>query len=578
MTGPVLHRAAAFLERKSAAADAGFRCTLATMTPVARNGEWEVLDCSAEGCDLSRGDLSLIIGHDQSALAVGIVSGIRAQGGKVVGEARFSSSPEAQQLRADVEAGIHRYLSVGYHQLDKGVANSEGHVVYRWQPVEVSIVSVPADPNAGFFRSLPQGAVTRTDPMTTTTTAPAQGEDTRTPAEQITELCARHGQEALGRALITRGATVAQAKDEILETLGRNDRATGGHFSTRQMTPSAETEKDLIINTLASRMGVRGTGPTIRSVSCVGLAVRSLQMSGARVQDSWSPTTILERAFHTTSDFPALINGAANRVLIHAYEQAPVALKAFARRVDMPDFRARQTVRLGGAPSLEKVNEHGEFHYGTVVEGSSTWKLATYGRIIALTRQAMVNDDLSGFSELLTKFGQSAARREAEELTNMLVTPPDIDGKPLFSADRNTQIANGLSIDGLGAATLALRLQKDLDGALIGQEPAALIVPATLEMKALQLVATFNATQASDVQPFRLKVVVEPRLQSNAWYLVASNQSALEYGYLDGNEGVSIIQREGFEVDGLEIKARLDFGCGWASPVGWVKSTNTGAP
>ena len=50
--------------------------------------------------------------------------------------------------------------------------------------------------------------------MNTTTTTPA-GEDTRTPAEQITELCARHGQEALGRTLITRGATIAQAKDRM---------------------------------------------------------------------------------------------------------------------------------------------------------------------------------------------------------------------------------------------------------------------------------------------------------------------------------------------------------------------------
>lgn len=45
----------------------------------------------------------------------------------------------------------------------------------------------------------------------------------------------------------------------------------------------------------------------------------------------------------------------------------------------------------------------------------------------------------------------------------------------------------------------------------------------------------------------------------------------MEYGYLDGSEGVQVTQREGFEVDGREIKARLDFG--WVAPAGWVKST-----
>lgn len=124
-------------------------------------------------------------------------------------------------------------------------------------------------------------------------------------------------------------------------------------------------------------------------------------------------------------------------------------------------------------------------------------------------------------------------------------------------------------------------MQELLDVAvgLLSQEPASLVVPAALEMVARQLVATFTAVQAGDVQPFTLSVVVEPRLDAvsaKTWYLVAARQSALEYGYLDGAEGVQIIQREGFEVDGLEIKARLDFGCGWGSPVGWVKSNGDG--
>ena len=59
---------------------------------------------------------------------------------------------------------------------------------------------------------------------------------------------------------------------------------------------------------------------------------------------------------------------------------------------------------------------------------------------------------------------------------------------------------------------------------------------------------------------------------TSAWYLTAGNQTALEYGYLDGERSVQITQRESFKVDGLEVKARLDFGCGWVVPVGWVKS------
>lgn len=79
------------------------------------------------------------------------------------------------------------------------------------------------------------------------------------------------------------------------------------------------------------------------------------------------------------------------------------------------------------------------------------------------------------------------------------------------------------------------------------------------------------------MQPYSLKVIVEPRLDAVSkvqWYLAANNQTAFEHGYLDGAEGVHTT-REGFTTDGLEVKARLDFGCGWVAPYGWVKGLGT---
>lgn len=132
-----------------------------------------------------------------------------------------------------------------------------------------------------------------------------------------------------------------------------------------------------------------------------------------------------------------------------------------------------------------------------------------------------------------------------------------------------------LGFDALSNAVKALRLQKDVGGGLVAAEPGALLVPAALETMARQLASEFSAATAQDVQPYRLNVHVEPRLDAidaTAWYLVASNQTSLEYGYLDGAQGVQIDQRDGFDVDGVEFRARLDFGCGWVSALGWVKS------
>jgi hypothetical protein len=68
-----------------------------------------------------------------------------------------------------------------------------------------------------------------------------------------------------------------------------------------------------------------------------------------------------------------------------------------------------------------------------------------------------------------------------------------------------------------------------------------------------------------------LSPISEPRLDAaseTAWYLAASpNQiDTIEYAYLEGQQGAYIETRNGFDVDGVEIKCRLDFG---AKAIDW---------
>ena len=539
-------------------------CTIATTTPVMRSGTAEILDCSPAGVDLSRSPLPLITGHDATRLAIGLVENLTATGEKVTGQIRFATSPEAQQIRADVVAGIHRSLSVGYaHQ---AATQTPAGIVYRWQPHEVSIVSVPADSNAGFFRSNPESK-----PMTATTTP--------TPASEITELCTRHKMPELATTLNRDGATLEQANRSVLNELARRDLASGGHLNVTPQRNHGGNDRQMVIETLVARLGGKPQGDIIRSTDCTGLAIRALELSGQSVNHRDGRDAILTRSMGT-SDFPQLLGNAAGRVLLQSFEENPAVLKQVARLNNLANFKPRTVIRLpGGAPSLEKVNESGEFTYGGINEAVNGWSLATYGRIVSLSRQALVNDDLSAFSGMLTEFGRAAARRESDELVAMLIGAPQVDSANLFSTIRNSLITGGSSVisnDAIALAVKALRLQKEAGGSFINQEPKFLVVPAALEANARQMVANITPATTAGVQPYGLTVIVEPRLDassSTAWFLVAGNQSALEYGYLDGAQGPQTFQEEGFEVDGLSIKCRLDFGTGWVAPIGWVKST-----
>ena len=115
-----------------------------------------------------------------------------------------------------------------------------------------------------------------------------------------------------------------------------------------------------------------------------------------------------------------------------------------------------------------------------------------------------------------------------------------------------------------------MRLQKGLDGKTpIDARPKFLIVPASLETGAEQMLKEIYAATVDSANPFSnsLELIVDPRLDSlseTAWYLFSdpSLLPVLEYAYLESEEGPQFATREGWEVDGIEFKVRLDLGAG----------------
>jgi hypothetical protein len=280
---------------------------------------------------------------------------------------------------------------------------------------------------------------------------------------------------------------------------------------------------------------------------------------------------------HSTSDFPNLLGDTVGRYLLAMYNAAPAVLKNVSRKRSAPDFRTIRPVRLGGFTMLEEVLEGGEITQGTINEQAESYVVKTFARIFAITRKAIVNDDLSAFNSLPLAAAQAATELEARTLTTLLtansgVGPTMSDSVALLNSAHGNLAASGAAISDttLGAARLAMRSQKGLDStSLIDVSPAFLIVPAALETVGQKYLATLQPAQASNVNPFSnaLQLLVEPRLDAvsaTRWYVAADPGLApvLEYAHLAGAEGPQVETRLGWEVDGLEIKVRLDFGAG----------------
>ena len=246
-----------------------------------------------------------------------------------------------------------------------------------------------------------------------------------------------------------------------------------------------------------------------------------LEAEGVRVR-GLSRDEIATRALHTTSDFPAILAAVTNKTLRDAYEAAPRTFPPLARRATAADFKDMHRLQLGEAPQLEKVNESGEFKRGSLGEGKESYRVETWGKVIGITRQVIINDDLDAFTRIPALFGTAAATLESDVVWGIVTSNPNMaDGVTLFHANHKNLAGTGTALDvaNLGKARAQMAKQTGLDGkTVLNIRPAFLVVPSSLELTAEQLIAqNLVPAKSTDVVPQSIRslsVIAEPRLAS----------------------------------------------------------------
>ena len=343
-----------------------------------------------------------------------------------------------------------------------------------------------------------------------------------------------------------------------------------------------------MVDGLASRL-VPGREPTIgrefANMRLDDLAMVSLRESGARgISFPKNRAAAVQMAMtapgvHTTSDFSGILAGAAQTAVSEGYRVAQPEIVGASRMLSAPDFRERTMYRLSSGPELTEVPEAGEIESGTFAEeGEPAPNVKVYARLLHLSFQAIVNDDVSAFAEVPRKMVEGAASTVRSVLVGILEANSGAgvtmrDGNPLFHADHDNLAgtASALSLDSLTGAIAAMRRQRGAQNEVLAIRPRFLMVPPELEGTARGLAAQINPTTVSDVNPWAevIEVIVEPGLSdAQRWYLVGDPASAdgLAHAYLDGAETPQVDQEQGFERLGLSFRVRLHFG---ASAIDW---------
>lgn len=133
--------------------------SIASDEPYARWWGVEVLDMKKKSIrqDRLKNGISLLVDHDRTDLVGRAESYEISPDGKLRILARFGKSARAEEIWQDVLDGIRVDTSVGYVIHDLVLEKQEGDVnTYRvtdWEPLEGSLVSIPADPSVGVGRA-----------------------------------------------------------------------------------------------------------------------------------------------------------------------------------------------------------------------------------------------------------------------------------------------------------------------------------------------------------------------------------------------------------------------------------------
>ena len=565
-----------------------------------------------------------------TASVIGSYRDMRIEGNQLLGRAVFSTAKEAEGPWLKTMEGHLTDYSVARKDLEATIipANQTGliegrtfqgpvKVVTKWIPKEMSSCPIGADENAKARAATAQpenqakekqdmSTETQNRGLSAETTQPqtpavdldaVRAEAARAEHARITEIdaiCSRADVPAEKKAdLIKPGVTVDAARAAVMEImLDRSSKQNPG-FRTSGQTDQlradqarvemgaderdkfrAAAEDGLLIRSGMTPKEAAAGARDFAGFSLRELARESLRMAGK--SQGGDVMAMVGRAL-TTSDFPLILANIANKSLFAGYDAATETWQKWCGVGSVNDFKTNTIVRAGETADLDQIREDDEYKYGSRAEAQEQFAIATYGKLFNISRQAIINDDLGALTDIPAAHGEAAGRKVGDIAYAVLTANSAMgDGVALFHATHgNLGTAAAIGTASMAEAVQRMALQKDIGGKRrLNIAPKYLIAPPSLAQAAQTFFgSSVIGTQANpnqvNIYAGLVELVFEPRLydnDTNGWYLAGSKGRTVNVYFLNGNQTPYMETRQGWSVDGVEYKVRIDAG---AKAVDW---------
>lgn len=306
---------------------------------------------------------------------------------------------------------------------------------------------------------------------------------------------------------------------------------------------------------------------------------------------------ILRAAFHpelrasgvSTISIPGILSNIANKFVREAFMAVEQAWSMVAARRNVKDFKQITTYSLSGDLQYREIAPGGEIQHGTLGETTYNNQAKSYGRLFAIDRRDLINDDLDALSKIPRMLGRGGALKLNSVFWTEFMANSAFFTAALGNYDDGADTA--MSYDALLLATTLFNKLTDPDGNPMAVDPAILLVPIDLEFHALRLMGSAMLLQSAngaatggEANPLAGKFkVVASRYLSNttitgysttAWYLLANpaDVPVMEIAFLNGNE-MPIVESADADFDtlGIQLRGYHDFGAAKQEYRGGVK-------
>lgn len=369
------------------------------------------------------------------------------------------------------------------------------------------------------------------------------------------------------------GQSIEQARERALAHLTKKSPDTNFAPTIEMGADQRDKFRAAAGDSLILRGGMLVEKPAAGAIELQHFTLRELCKEALRMSNlslGGLPLEYVGRAL-TTSDLPNILSNVANKSVLVGFETAEETWRQWASVGNFNDFKQFTLTRASETQDLDEIGEDDEYKYDKISDKKEVATGLTFGKIMRLSRQAIINDDLGQLTDIPRKHGEAAMRKLGDLIYTVLTANGVMgDAMALFAAGHSNVGTAGIISETTAAEAIKLmKQQKDIAGVRrLNISPIFYIAPVAVE-GASEVFFSSNQFAGADAKttrnnPYsgsRFNRIYEPRLDDSSediWYMAGRKGKTVEIRFLNGVQTPFMEIKQGWTIDGVEWKVRID--------------------